>query len=295
MQALFTGGLGDFIGAESFMTEKEKDSVTTLLWATRNRKEIQEAVDLSSVFPNLKDQKILFDDFCDERPTRPWQPGDRFMNIGMKHELNLKCQLGLSNAELDAISDHSLDASLQRIFSGLRWQSSRTVTRGNWPSLNHLKLPDSYVVIHPWSDAEINGREFNQNDWYQIFKFLEKNNISGVVVNKSNQHPPDHKLLIDLTNQTSLKETFSIIRDAKFAILCASSLACLATKMFQKNQIFLKGGHPHMFTEWATYFYHGPFTNPNDLIFRDFSILDRSSRNTVNSMMDLDQGYMSLI
>ena len=309
MQALFTGGLGDFIGAESFMTEQEKDSVTTILWATRNRIEIQEAVDLQSVFPNLKDQKIMFDDWATERPTRDWQPGDRFMNIGMKHELNLKCKLGLSSEELAAISDHSLDATLQRIFSGLKWQSSRIATRGNRPSVDHLKLPSQYVVIHPWSDAEINGREFNDADWNQIFQFLETQNMLGVVVNKSTKPAPVHQKLIDLTNQTSLKETFSVMRGAAAAILCASSLACLATKMFSRGSIVLKGGHPHMFTDWATYFYHGPFTNPNDIIYKDLTIINPIPQQSIpqqsiptnsynsyyNTTAGLDQGYLTLL
>jgi hypothetical protein len=292
MQALFTGGLGDFIGAECFMTEEEKDSVITVLWATRNREEIRNAVELTSIFPNLKEEKILFDDFSDERPTRPWQPGDRFMNIGKKQELNLKCGLNLSQAELDAISDHSLDATLDDIFSNRRrWQSSRVATRGQWPSIAHLELPTRYAVIHPWSDAEINGREFVQADWNNIIDHLVKNNLQGVVVNRSNTPAPRHPRLIDLTNQTNLKETFSVIAGAEQAILCASSLACLATKMFPKGKIWLKGGWDHMFTPWATYFYHGPFTNPNDIIFRNFDFLNSKEVRWAG----IDQGGVSLL
>ena len=183
MQALFTGGLGDFIGAESFMSDKEKDAVTTVLWATRNREEIKAAGDLKTIFPNMIEEKIMFDDFCDERPTRDWQPGDRFMNIGRKHELNLKCGLNLSQEELDAISDHSLDATLEGIFSKQRkFQSSRIATTIEWPDVGHYNLPAQYIVIHPWSDAEINGREFNEHDWPSIFKFLENANLKGVVI-----------------------------------------------------------------------------------------------------------------
>lgn len=292
MQALFTGGLGDFIGAECFMTEQEKDSVTTILWATRNRKEIQKAVDLDRVFPNLKEEKILFDDFSDERPTRPWQEGDRFMNIGRKHELNLKCKLNLTEQELASISDHSLDATLEDIFQNRRrWQSSRVATRGNWPSVDYFGLPDRYAVIHPWSDAEINGREFVQEDWNNIIDHLTRNNLKGVVVNQSKTEPPKHPRLIDLTNATTLKETFSIIAGAEQAILCASSLACLATKIFPKGKIWLKGGWDHMFTPWATYFYHGPFTNPDDIIFRNFNFFNPKEARWAG----VDQGNITLL
>lgn len=300
MKALFTGGLGDFIGAECFMTEQEKDSVTELLWATRNREEIRSALDLKAIFPNLEKETILFDNFSDQRPTRPWQEGDAFMNIGTKADLNLKCKLNLTEEQLDEISDHSLDATLQDIFSQKRrWVSSRAATRVNFPDVSHFSLPDNYVVIHPWSDAEINGREFNEHDWPSIYNFLDRFNLTGVVVNQSQYGAPKHKRLLDLTNKTTLRETFSIVQNAHAAILCASSLACFATKLFPKDAIWLKGGHPHMFSDWATYFYHGPFLNPNDIIFKDLKILDyiipedqKPKGNPVNS---LDEGFLSLI
>ena len=294
MQALFTGALGDFIGSESFMTNDEKDAVDTILWATRNREEIRAAVDLTDIFPNLKEEKILFDDFCDERPTRPWQEGDRFINIHKKGDLNRMCGLNLSDAEMAAISDHSLDATLEGIFSGQRrFQGSRFATRSVWPSISHLKLPQRYVAIHPWSDAEYNGREFSEQDWISIIKFLNHIGCQGVVVNKSKHPAPQHPNLIDLTNITSLKETWAIIAAAESCILCASSLACFATKLFPKDRIWLKGGHEHMFSQWATYFYHGPYTQYNDIIFRDLQILDTYRYRGQANM--LDQGRATLL
>ena len=294
MQALFTGALGDFIGAESFMTNEEKDAVTTVLWATRNREEIRAAVDLTDIFPNLKEEKILFDDFCDERPTRPWQEGDRFINIHKKGDLNRMCGLNLSDEEMSAISDHSLDATLEDIFSGKRkFQSSRFATRSVWPSIAHFKLPQRYVAIHPWSDAEINGREFSEQDWISIIKFLDHIGCHGVVVNKSKHLAPRHSKLIDLTNTTSLKETWAIIAAAESCILCASSLACFATKLFPKDRIWLKGGHEFMFSQWATYYYHGPFIQPDDIIFRNLQILDTYRFQGQSNM--LDQGTLTLL
>lgn len=300
MRALFTGGLGDFIGAECFMTEAEKDSVKEVLWATRNREEIRNAIDLRAVFPNLEKETILFDDFCDERPTRPWQEGDRFMNIGTKTDLNLKCKLNLSQAELDSISDHSLDATLQGIFStNRRWVSSRIATRMELPSVDKFNLPKNYVVIHPWSDAEINGREFNEHDWPSIYSFLERFNLTGVVVNQSQYAAPKHDRILDLSNATTLKETLSIVQQAHAAILCASSLACYATKIFPKNAIWLKGGHSHMFTDWATYFYHGPFIKPEDVIFKNMKILDviipEDQKPKATPVLNRDEGYISII
>jgi len=293
MQVLFTGGLGDFIGAESFMTEQEKDSVKTVLWATRNRLEIKAACDLTDIFPNMTEERVLFDDFSDERPSRPWQPGDRFMNIGRKHELNTKCNLNLSQNELDSISDHSLDGTLDCMFKGTRqFQTSRFATRRTHPDITKFYLPEKYVAIHPWSDAEINNREFNSFDWTLIFNYLEANNLIGVVVNKSQKSPPRHKLLIDLTNRTSIKETFAIISKAYSCILCASSLACYASKLFPKGRIFLKAGYLHMLSPWATYFYHGPFKNPDDIIYDHLGLLEQY---TPKSSINPDRGFVTLL
>jgi len=278
MQALFTGGLGDFIGAECFMTEEEKDAVTTVLWATRNSGEIKAAVDLKTIFPNMKEDRELYTDWALTRPEGDWVPGTKPFNIGMKNELNTKCNRVLTQDELDAISDHSLDGTLQDIFQGRRqWVSSRFATRNNWENIERFRLPQRYVAIHPWSDAEINGREFDDNDWNSIFSFLNMIGAVGVVVNRSDKPAPAHPSLIDLTNRTSLKETFAIIKNAESCILCASSLACYATKIFPIHRIWLKGGWDHMFSEWATYFYHGPFTKPNDIIFKNMDILKNYS------------------
>lgn len=292
MKVLFTGGLGDFIGAETFLSEQQKDSVTSVLWATRNREEIKAAIDMNLIFPNIKEEVIMFDNWANERPTRPWQSGDSFMNIGMKHELNTKCNLNLSNSELEEIFDCSLDATLQRMFQGLSFQSSRFATKGNWPSIEQFNLPKKYVVIHPWSDSEICGREFNNADWENIIHYLEKNDLIGVVVNRSNILPPSHNNLLDLTNQTNLKETFGIISQAYQAILCSSSLACFATKIFSKNNIWIKGGHEYIFTPWATHFYHGPFKSPIDIVFKNFDILNKIS---IDQSKMLDQGQVFLL
>ena len=293
MQALFTGGLGDFIGAESFMTEEEKDSVKTVLWATRNKNEIKAACDLKDIFPNMEEERVLFDDFCDERPTRPWQPGDRFMNIGKKHELNTKCNLNLSQEDLDAISDHSLDATLDAMFSGKRrFQTSRFVMNRTHPDVSKFYLPERYVAIHPWSDAEMNNREFGTHDWPLIYDYLEANNLVGVVVNQSIKSPPKHKRIIDLTNKTTLKETFAIISNAYSCILCASSLACYASKIFPKGRIFLKAGYLHMLSPWATYFYHGPFTKPDDIINDHLGLL---SNYTPKRTFPTDRGFVTLL
>ena len=123
------------------------------------------------------------------------------------------------------------------------------------------------------------------------------------MINQSAHYPPVHPRLIQLTNLTTLKETWSIIAGAEACILCASSLACFATKLFPKDRIWLKGGHDHMFSEWATYFYHGPHTITNEVIFRNFDVLKKYTLNTGNNIpmtsnpqsLMLDQGQVTLL
>jgi hypothetical protein len=203
------------------------------------------------------------------------------------------CGLNLSAAELAEINDYSLDAMLARIFAGHPWQRSRFTSRSTWLNVDRFQLPQRYVVIHPWSDAEINGREFDTTDWTSIFRFLDPVHAKGVVVNRSDRSPPDDTRLIDLTNQTNIKETWAIISAAESCIMCSSSLACFATKLFPRGRIWIKGGHEYIFTQWATYFYHGPFVQPNDIIFRNMSVLDGYC-NAGQAQM-LDSGTITLL
>jgi hypothetical protein len=52
-----------------------------------------------------------------------------------------------------------------------------------------------------------------------------------------------------------------------------------------------------MLSEWATRFYHGPFTKPGDVIFKDLKILElyKVEKQSSNKIVDLDQGVLSLI
>lgn len=48
-----------------------------------------------------------------------------------------------------------------------------------------------------------------------------------------------------------------------------------------------------MFSQWATYFYHGPFHEPEKIIFRNLQVLD-SYCNMGQAKM-LDQGTLTLL
>jgi hypothetical protein len=97
---------------------------------------------------------------------------------------------------------------------------------------------------------------------------------------------------------TKLRQTWAIIAGAEAAIMCSSSLACFASKLLPKDKIWIKGGHEFIFTDWATYFYHGPFMNPGDVVFRNFDILNRYVQHTSqlqNLQAMLDQGTATLL
>jgi hypothetical protein len=56
-----------------------------------------------------------------------------------------------------------------------------------------------------------------------------------------------------------------------------------------------------MFSQWATYFYHGPFTDPATIIFRNFEILknykaepQKSPQSSQQAQL-IDQGLLTLL
>ena len=87
----------------------------------------------------------------------------------------------------------------------------------------------------------------------------------------------------------------------KYILLIALAIpACSSiskeTYTESRTLTYPKGGHPHMFSDWATYFYHGPFTKPTDINFKDLKILGqyRVEQRTAQPI-NLDQGTISLL
>lgn len=258
-------GLGDFIAVESYLADEECASIEHIYWASHNKEYIQSAIRFDKLFPNLKSHEILWDKF-DERHFK----------------VNYKEELILYNKDINQfwLTTQVLDAGLPTIMTeievGWRTYQKSRIAEMEYDLPKDLILPEKFVLIHPWSDTHRTPlRDFNKKDWQGVLKFLELNNLIGVVVNKSVDYPPAHSNLIDLTNKISIQEVFAIAKKATYFAGCASFLHVLMPRILKPENIFIRSSYPHLETRTREFnIYHGPATkDPNFKTYYNLNFL----------------------
>jgi hypothetical protein len=269
---LISHGLGDYIGSDSYLTVEELNAIETVYWCSANRLYLQDALRVQEIFPNLKNEVILYDDWG--RPDDQFVHRSKFFRIESKQDLNGLLSLGLDqNWITNELLDTSLPAMVQEILKGNRKFRGSHITPLHY-TLPNIALPERYVLIHPWSESQRGTfRDFDNADWEGVLGCLERNNLTGIVVNKSPDYPPLHPNLIDLTNQTTAQEVFALIKKATWIMACASFIHVFAPKVIPWERIFIKSKYPWLATRTPTFlFYHGP-VDPKYKLFESLNFL----------------------
>lgn len=248
MDVLFTCGIGDFFAIESYLSDQERSNIQKIFWATRAREWIKEIVDGTELFPNLKDEIVLFDNWGDGGTT-PYAIRD-------KGELK---KIGLDPKGLPDLIDLSGKQIIQQIIRHERFYT------GSW-FCNVLRdieidLPERFVFVHPDSENKsMPERDLTDQDWVALVDFLDRSDIMAVVVNKSTKSPPPHGRILDLTNQTTLPEGVEILKRASGYIGAASCFSVLAAKLgFDHTSMVVKGAFSWLTRTadptWQFYYY----------------------------------------
>jgi hypothetical protein len=263
-------GLGDFIAAEAYLTDAECNAIETIYFATAHRKQMQDTVRWTEIFPNLKAKKILYDTWTIHEST------------GLPIGAHYKHFLNRLDPTIDQFwaSNELLDGNLPALCTDAFINKTRVYHRSriasiNYPMPTHVSVPDKYVLIHPWSDQHrTTNRDFTDEDWEGVLGCLERNNLIGVVVNKSNDYPPQHPKLIDLTNQTTLDDVFALAQRATYFMGIASFLHCFTPKVLPSKNIFIRSRFKHLESRTGEFmFYHSPIAQ-QDLDFKVYPSLN---------------------
>lgn len=270
---LILHGVGDFIASESYLTDAECNAVETIYWASAHRKFLQPSIKWNELFPNLKNHQILWDD---------WGTPEQHQTLEKRFKIENKHELIFIDKNIDPfwITTALLDSGVPQICDDIAnkrrgYQGSR-IAKMKFDPPAHLNLPDKYVLIHPWSDAHrLTARDFTDEDWEGVLGFLEKNNITGIVTNKSKDYAPQHPKIIDLTNQTTLQETFALAQRATYFMGCASCLHVFTPKVLPSQNIFIKSKYPWLAKRSREFmFYHAPATeNLNFKVYPSLNFL----------------------
>lgn len=252
MQILITAGVGDFMAIESIITQKEAESIEHIYYASRQEKGIRQLIDACpNVFPNLTGQTTLFTAF-----TKP-----HTLLFCISNRDQLKSLPLLVNVNLDNIDDFGMIKIGKEFMDGKRIYKGSSFLNNISANVGHFNLPKTFVFLHPYSEnARTELRDFNQFEWAAVIKYLEKNNIPGLVVNQGAEYPPKHSLIRDLTNQTTMTEAIQILKISSLFIGASSCFSVLAAKIFPPNKLFIKG-HNVLKKDWWLPYYTPQFKN----------------------------------
>jgi len=253
MKLLFTGGVGDLITIESFMSQTEKDSVTDVYLACRSVVPVKHIIETYQLFPNNKSIKVFYD---------KWDDFFSFVDFNHLKQLNIDKNLNLNIQELEQCKDMNIINVFPEINSfQRRYYQSSLIKKA--PAVLPC-LPSKYGVINPYSsaDRQEGRRDFKVSEWNNVIKNIEKLNIPFVVVNKTTDYVPIHPLLVNLSNQTDIVTSIEIIKNAMWYIGIDSWMPALLSKILNHNNLVVKTMSGHYVQYLHIYLYpHINFSN----------------------------------
>jgi len=237
-----TGGIGDVLAVESFMSQQEKERLQTIFYATNKHEHIEFLFKKNKSFKNLTNHVVVWDDF-----SKFWCFHSMLQYQHKSSSVNNK------------VFSFCHDLSISKIFpevkqGNLKYQGSSFIQQ-KLTEIDHLELPEKYITILPCStDKRQSTRDFEENDWNNVMRYLEKNNTKGVVVNKGQDIIPDHELLINMSNKTRLDEAIEILKNSKGFLGIDSWLSVLAAKIFNPPHIQVKSQNGNCYDNATCYY-----------------------------------------
>lgn len=139
--------------------------------------------------------------------------------------------------------------------------------------ISHLNLPPKYFIISPHTDNTIfeciicnkihnifcdrtgNIRNFTKNDWDTTIKYLQCNNIIGVILSNISLNIIN-KNIIDLSGLLSFEQSIEVFKKAYGYVGIDSCMSVLAAYFFDVNNIIIKATNKHAYNFKDIYFYN---------------------------------------
>jgi hypothetical protein len=246
--AFITGGIGDVIAVESFLPDFHRQNLKTIFYATNKRIYIEEIFNCLKSFPNLKEHISVWDDF-----SSFWcfySIEDYFKKV-KENEKILKVKNAL---------DLSISKVFQSVKNGIFKYNNSSFLKEELIKINKFNLPKDFVIILPYStDKRVENRDFNNEDWNNIIKTLNKFQINGVVINSKKEFVPNNNYIIDLSEKTNLLEAIEILKISKGYFGIDSWLSVLAAKLFENTNLQIKSNNLNCYNN--SFFYYAPKKN----------------------------------
>jgi hypothetical protein len=239
-----SGSIGDVFAIESFMSDAERRSISTIFYASQKTVELESLFKALPNFPNLKHHISVWNDFS------------KFWCFHSLHDcvarMNAYGKTKPSN--LLTANDFSIADRFPRIKAGRLAYNQSSFLAYKLADLV-CELPERYFVVCPYStDKRIACRDLEPSDWAAVLSYLEKTDTMGVILNAGNDQPPISNRLLDLSNKTTILEAIEILKKAKGYLGIDSSLSVLAAKLFEYPNLIVKSRNEHCYNNMSCYF-----------------------------------------
>lgn len=245
---LITGGVGDFLAIDSFLSCNQKRNIEKIILATRASNEIKSLFDVKNTYySKLKKIQILKYNFLDNPAFNCKEMAKEFIPMNGSFWNNI------------------YDGSISNMFKLIRSKDLK-FHKSSFLNLNinikKFKLPERFLLILPFSKNKVNeNRDFNDDDWENLESYLINNKKKGVCIGMENKKIPQIKNLINLINQTTMLESIEILKKSTGYIGIDSWISVLAPKSLNRKNIYIKTISNHCFRFSSIYF--KPFVTKN--------------------------------
>jgi hypothetical protein len=245
--ALFTGGIGDFIAIESFLNPQEIHSIRRVYLATRAAGAIQALLQKVPIFPAMTEIISLHDDWSHVFCVVTLED---FFNASQTHgwDVNL-------GSIPKGIVDYSIAHVFPQIMNGYRKFNRCHILDHHLADISKFELPKNYAFVQPYSpnDRQGGNRDYTDHEWKSTLEFLRKKELKGVVVLNSNDYIPDDSSIINLANKTNIAEAMEIAKHCHTYIGVDSCFAALVTKFLSDDRLFIKSVNDHYLNNFSIY------------------------------------------
>lgn len=235
---LFTGGVGDFIAVESFISDVERNLVGQVFLATRAHREIRSLIERGAVFPSAPRIVSLHDDWSDVFCTYSW---DHFKTLVTQEGWDVNV------ATVPPLLDYSIVYAFDQIASGKRTYRFSNLLSRRLADVSGFGLPEDYAVIHPYSSNDRRGgsRDCTPGEWDAIIDHLRRSRRVGVVLLNSEDYVPDDPYLVNLANKTTIAESVEVVKGCREFIGVDSCFSVVAARMLPEERLTIRSTHAH--------------------------------------------------
>lgn len=234
---LVTGGLGDVMTVESYLTDEQRRILKCVYYATRQAKAVRQMFESIPIYRKLE-HVVLWEDFS------------KFFAFYSKTDVTdrmTKHKLKLPH-DWHEVDDQSIATVFPLVNNHTLKYNGSSLLTAPVADLGRFGLPEKYVVTCPYTinDKRSPDRDFGPADWDVLIKYVEKHGTKAVVVNQGADPIPEHPGIVNLSNKTTVGEAVEVVKKASGYFGIDSAFSVIAAKLFDPPNLVVKTKNPFL-------------------------------------------------